>query len=84
MIPLLALALITQPARKAPPVQTAGNAASAPVLRDDGFGVCPAFTHYHAYQTGVSALDGRCHRDSDDRAIENIPAPKPHTLASHR
>lgn len=84
MIPLLAIALMTQPAQKAPPAQTPGKIAPMPALRDDGFGVCPAFTHYHAYQAGDAALDGRCHRDNDDRAIENIPAPKPRTLASQR
>lgn len=64
---LLAIALLTQPApsRPQPEVKT----ASSPRLRDDGFGVCPAFTHYHAYDASNPLLDGKCHADGDDRPI---------------
>lgn len=62
-----------------------------PQTRDDGFGVCPAFTHLHPYRYGFTwwpseddkynsiSLDGLCHRDDDDSPIKerpNLPKPK--------
>jgi hypothetical protein len=56
-------------------------------LKDDGFGVCPAFTHYHAdWRTedvtvvdpkdrarDFIYLDGKCHRDDSDEPINAKP-----------
>ncbi len=64
---LLAIALLTQPAQSRP--QPRVKAAPSPQLRDDGFGVCRASTHYHAYDASNPALDGKCHADTDDRPI---------------
>jgi hypothetical protein len=50
-------------------------------LQDDGYGKCPAFSHYHARDPKTDAsLDGKCHRDSDDSVIDDAPRkelPKP-------
>ena len=74
MIPALLIAMILTPAARP---------------KDDGFGVCPAFTHYHAdWRTEDTRdldpkdregewrtvfFDGKCHRDSDDEPIDKKP-----------
>lgn len=67
MILLLAIALLTQPAQSR--TQPRVKASPPPQLRDDGFGVCRAFTHFHAYAAGDPVLDGKCHADTNDRPI---------------
>lgn len=37
--------------------------------KDVGFGMCPAFQHYHAD-------DQKCHRDDTDAVISDPPDPK--------
>jgi hypothetical protein len=46
-------------------------------LRDDGFGSCPAFTHFHALGANDSLLDGRCHADDDDRVVSDPASTMP-------
>ncbi len=64
---LLAIALLARPAQSRP--QPEVKTAPSPRLRNDGFGVCPAFTHYHAHDARNPLLDGKCHADADDRPI---------------
>lgn len=58
----------------------------ATALQVDGFGECPAFTHLHSKDLSqaymdeplntVIFMDGKCHRDSDDVAIEPKQGPE--------
>jgi hypothetical protein len=73
---LLAIALSTVP----PKGPDAPVLTPAQTTQDVGFGVCPAFSHYHAYDPSDPTLDGICHRDSDDSVIDDTPRrelPKP-------
>lgn len=83
---LLALILAVGSAPKAGTAPNDGRAldsrATTP-LRDDGYGVCPAFTHYHARDAKEPELDGKCHADSDDHAIEST-APDRRPLPSRQ
>lgn len=78
MVGLIILLAITTPGSKQP-------------LRDDGFGACPAFTHYHpteweflsgeiyeGHDSQLVYLDGLCHRDDTDEPVKELPKlPKP-------
>jgi hypothetical protein len=44
------------------------SVTAADDLRDDGFGACPAFQHYHDD-------DGKCHRDDNDAVVPDPPNP---------
>jgi hypothetical protein len=100
-IPLLSLTLlaVTLQAQFDPRTQTTakGGDKGSAGLRDDGYGMCPAFSHYHPTVDDIGrhpnellpwvdtkengtwpALDGLCHRDSDDAAIKDRKVlPKP-------
>ncbi len=72
--------------RRTTPADPGGKTGPAGT-QNDGFGVCPAFTHYHIdwrdheliemspedRTKAMVFLDGKCHRDDNDAPINEKP-----------